>query len=279
MTETWLRRIWINILYIIGLLRRRVPYHLPYEEDWRKPSTRSRLRPFKNAHHSERCFIIGNGPSLNQTDLTRLADEITFGVNGIFYKTDEVGFVPTYYAVEDPAFMRDNLARINTYRPARYRFFPARYYHDLTDHHETAFFEYNRGFYLENSPNYGIPRFSTDAAQRLYSGMSITYINMQLAFYMGFREVFLIGVDFSYVIPPSAKIEGTLITSTEADPNHFHPDYFGAGKQWHDPQLDRVGRAFQLADNVFRWHNRQIFNATIGGELEIFQRVRYDDLF
>ena len=60
-----------------------------------------RLAALKDRHRGERCFILGNGPSLNDCDLTRLAGETTFGVNGIFLKTAEMGFVPTYYVVED----------------------------------------------------------------------------------------------------------------------------------------------------------------------------------
>ncbi len=37
-----------------------------------------------NIHHGQRCFIIGNGPSLQRTDLTKLKDEFTFGMNRIY---------------------------------------------------------------------------------------------------------------------------------------------------------------------------------------------------
>ena len=62
----------------------------------------------------------------------------------------------------------------------------------------------------------------------------------------GFSEVYLIGMDFSYSLPESTEIEGCNYTSQEDDPNHFHPDYFGKGKKWHDPQLDRVLLNYQL---------------------------------
>ena len=65
-------------------------------------------------------------------------------------------------------------------------------------------------------------------------------MNLQLAYHLGFTEVILIGMDFSYAIPDSAVVKGKDITSTDDDPNHFHPNYFGKGKRWHDPELDRV---------------------------------------
>ncbi len=104
-------------------------------------------------------------------------------------------------------------------------------------------------------------------------------LNLQLAFYMGFSDVYLIGMDFSYHIPESAKIEGLSIESTEDDCNHFHPDYFGKGKKWHDPQLEQVLKNYEMANMVFKWSGRKIWNATAGGNLELFDRVDFNTLF
>lgn len=255
------------------------PYQLA-EELYREPFDQSAIRRFQNIHKDKRCFIIGNGPSLNKVDLSLLENEYTFAVNGIFYKTRETGFKPTYYVVEDSHVMKDNLETIKDYFPKAHRFFPLDYKH-LLEHttDRTSYFNMNVGFYEKSSPNYKIPRFSTDAAARLYCGQSVTIINLQLAYYMGFSEVYLIGMDFSYAIPTSAKIRGTSITSTEDDPNHFHPEYFGKGKSWHDPELDKVLLSYKMCDLVYSASGRRIFNATVGGALELFPRVDYTSLF
>ena len=137
----------------------------------------------------------------------------------------------------------------------------------------------NQGFYAGSSSSYCIPKFSVDASQRVYSGQSVTTINLQLAYYFGFTEVVLIGMDFSYTIPDDAQIEGNHITSMGDDPNHFHPDYFGKGKVWKDPKLDRVLANYQLAKLMFEADDRRIINATVGGKLDLFDRVEYDSLF
>lgn len=41
---------------------------------WRRDSIK-RLRKLKNIHQGEHCFLIGNGPSLRKTDLSRLQNE------------------------------------------------------------------------------------------------------------------------------------------------------------------------------------------------------------
>ena len=70
-----------------------------------------RLLSFRNRHRGQRAFILGNGPSLNECDLTRLKNEVTFGVNGIFLNYDRMGFHPTYYVVED-VFVAEDLMEI-----------------------------------------------------------------------------------------------------------------------------------------------------------------------
>lgn len=236
------------------------------------------LAQFFNRFQGQRCFIIGNGPSLNRHDLSLLENEYSFGVNSFYYKTRETGFRPTFYVVEDSSVMKENVAEIRAYE-APFKFFPTIYrtLHPKTPN--TFFFNMNRGFYEKTSPNYAVPRFSTDASRVLYCGQSVTYINLQLAFFMGFTEVYLIGMDFDYVIPESHKRTGDVLLSDTDDMNHFHKDYFGKGKTWKDPKLDRVLNNYRMANLVFTSVGRKIFNATKGGKLEEFKRVDYDSIF
>ena len=54
------------------------------------------LAGYQDKHQGQRCFIIGNGPSLRQTDLSRLRGEFTFGLNRIYLLFAELGFSTTY---------------------------------------------------------------------------------------------------------------------------------------------------------------------------------------
>lgn len=236
------------------------------------------LEPFYNAFLGERCFIIGNGPSLNKHDLSCIQDEYTFGVNSFYYKTRETGFRPFFYVVEDSSVMKENIDEIRNYH-APFKFFPTIYKNLHPKDPNTFFFKMNRGFYEKSSPNYVVPRFSTDATKELFCGQSVTYINLQLAFYMGFTEVYLIGMDFDYVIPESHKRTGDVLLSDTDDPNHFHKDYFGKGKTWKDPKLERVALNYKMAKLVYESVGRNVYNATIGGKLEVFDRVEYKSLF
>jgi hypothetical protein len=248
------------------------------EEDPRTKVDREAMREFEGRHKGDRLVVIGNGPSLNRLDLGLLKNEFTIGVNGIFYAKDAMGFDPTFYVVEDTAVMADNLETIRAYEAGN-KFFPSIYRDRVGEADNVTYFMMNRGFYSPGSPNFCIPRFSTDCSQQVFCGQSVTIINLQLAYYMGFAEVVLIGMDFSYVIPDDAEINGNLITSAGDDPNHFHPDYFGKGKVWKDPKLDRVLASYSLAKRMFEADGRRIINATAGGELHLFERHSYEALF
>jgi hypothetical protein len=230
---------------------------------------------FRNKYIGRRAFIIGNGPSLNKLDLTKLKDEITFGVNSIFYHFDEMGFKPTFYVVEDTLVAEDRAEEINALTGMVKIFGDYLKEHSLQDKEDAIWA--NVIFNYRNYP--GFPHFSRNAAECLWVGGTVSYLCMQLAYYMGFNKVYLVGFDHSYSIPENAKIEGNVITSVSNDPNHFHPEYFGRGKRWHDPKLDRMEKAYRRAKEVFEASGRKIYNATAGGKLEIFPRVDYDTIF
>jgi len=237
-------------------------------------SLSTNLNTFADRYTGRRAFIIGNGPSLQSMDLAKLKDEITFGVNNIFYNFGQMGFKPTFYVVEDKLVAEDRAEEIKALAGMT-KIFGTELQYCLGGSLETIWA--NVIYDFRNYP--GFPNFSKDAAQCLWVGGTVSYICMQLVYYMGFSEVYLVGFDHSYTIPKDAKIEGNVITSVADDSNHFHPEYFGKGKRWHDPRTDRMEKAYIRAKEAFEQGGRKIYNATMGGKLEIFPRVDYWSLF
>jgi len=234
---------------------------------------------FYGRHVAQRCFILGNGPSLNKIDIDSLRAEITFGVNSIFLMSRTNGFRPSYYVVEDNLVFSENVKEIDAYDGV-VKILPKQYAEKLSSSDECHVFDMDTSFYNKRSSStYAVPQFNTADESRFYCGQSVTYINMQLAFYMGFSEVILVGMDFSYSKPQTHEQSGNHIHSHGDDPNHFHKDYFGAGKTWKDPRLGRVLRSYMRAKFEFESAGRRILNATPGGELELFPRVDFNSLF
>ncbi|MFT4850034.1 MAG: hypothetical protein ACI83B_002583 [Sediminicola sp.] len=236
------------------------------------------ISELKNKYRGERCFILGNGPSLNKTDVLKLKNEYTFAVNSIFLMTETNGFRPSFYVVEDNLVFKENKDKIDDYEEVT-KIMPKHYAEQLSCKDECFVFDMDQDFYHKGKRNrFAIPYFNDNNTVTFFCGQSVTFINMQLALYLGFDEVYLIGMDFSYSIPSGHKQEGNHIKSEADDANHFHKDYFGKGKTWKDPRLGRVLRAYHMAKFAFDSTGKKIFNATPGGELELFERVNFESL-
>jgi len=224
-----------------------------------------RLLAFKDKHKGERCVIIGNGPSLNQMDLSFLKHEICFGTNKIFLGFKQWDFLPTYYVAVNRLVIKQNAAQICQIPCPK--FISNRGIPDLEPQEDLMF--------IRTHPDNGQP-FCPDPTQGLQEGNTVTYVAMQLAYYMGFETVILIGVDHDYKTP---GIPHTEVVSEAKDPNHFHPDYFGDGVKWHLPDLAGSERFYKIAYAYFWVNGRQILDATVGGNVLFFRRLIIENCF
>ena len=239
---------------------------------------RPRLRALRDTfRHRRRCFVIGNGPSLNRTDLSQLEGEVTFCTNAFFLKFPDLTWRPTFHVVEDHLVAEDRASEINSLTGIT-KIYPAYLAYCLDAGPETVFINHRaRKSFPEGFD------FSKDAAAVTYTGCTVTFTCLQLAYYLGFDEIFLVGVDADYKIPETARIGETYGTSVidmdSDDPNHFHPDYFGKGKRWHDPQTEKMIEAYTEAKKVVEASGRRIINSTVGGKLEVFPRRAFSHVF
>lgn len=230
-----------------------------------------KLLALKNRYAGRRAFIIGNGPSLRNTDIKKIEGEITIGCNGIFLLFKELGFQPTFYTVEDRLVAEDRSPIINRLK-GMIKIFPIDLRKWLAPDDDTIYINFVRQYN-------DFPRFSPAFEQLAYWGGTVTFLNLQFAYYLGIREVYLIGVDHRYHAPSvTDEVKGVVITSHTQDINHFHRDYFGPGYRWHDPKVERMEQAYREAKRFFENHGGIIYNATVGGELEVFPRVEYSQI-
>jgi len=223
------------------------------------------LIQIRDQHRGQRCFIIGNGPSLRQMDLSLLKSEITFGLNRIYLLFPEMGFTTTYLVAVNDLVLEQCAVDIKKLEMPKFITWRARRW--LTNDPHTIFVD---------TDYTGQENFATDAAGRVFEGFTVTYVALQLAYHMGFDEVILVGVDHNFTTKGPAN---TAIISDGNDPNHFAADYFGKGFKWQLPDLEGSERAYHLAKDAYEKAGRSINNATIGGKLPIFPKVDYIGLF
>lgn len=235
-----------------------------YLHPWRRRS-RVRMREYQNIHKAQRCFIIGNGPSLKQTDLTKLKGEFTFGMNRIYLLFPELGFSSTYFvSINDLVIEQcaDEIAALPIPKFIAWH----------SNHHFQQFPEDMVFLYS----TYTGPRFSYDLTKRIWEGATVTNVALQLAFYMGFEKVILIGVDHNFTSKGEAN---KTVVSTGDDPNHFSGAYFGKGFRWQLPDLDTSEIGYTLARKAYQKAGREVLDATVDGKLTIFPKVDYNSLF
>ena len=115
--------------------------------------------------------------------------------------------------------------------------------------------------------------FYKNLLEPISEGYTVTYVAMQIAYYMGFERVFLIGVDHNFVQQGKPNEKQTY---TGDDQNHFHPDYF-KGQVWHLADLEGNEASYALARHQFHAKERRIYDATLDGKLTIFAKISFSE--
>jgi hypothetical protein len=244
---------------------------LPHAIAWSMPfgfadANRVNLAGYHNQHKGERCFIMANGPSLTSLDLGRLATEQSFGMNRVYLMFDRLQFTPTYYVAINDLVIRQFVKDIEKLDMPKFLNWNLR--NQIVQKKCSHFLRLRIGLGDD---------FSFDITKPISSGGTVTFVSLELAYYMGFKEVILIGLDHRY------QEQGTpnaVQKRTQAqDASHFHPNYFPKGTKWMLPDLKRSELAYELALQAYQKDGRRILDATRDGNCTVFPKVKFNELF
>lgn len=227
---------------------------------------RKDLEKFKNIHKGKRCFIVATGPSLTIEDVNKLKDEYSFGVNSVCKLFNETDWRPTYYAIIDPSIydrMKDDLKNVDM----NCAFFPDERFRWKNPH--VHYIPIKAGWCSNAQQRKIIPdkwrkiKFGEDMTIHFYEGTSVVHFIMQIAFYMGFSEIYLIGTDCT-----NPTQHSTIVTYKDSEKigNSAQDIYNG------------LMNDYQIAKEVADKRGIRIYNATRGGALEKFERVDLDEV-
>jgi hypothetical protein len=263
---------------------RRIPEDIRHCKSWlvahEIPTTSQqwRIRQLRDRHRGRRAFVLGNGPSLHVADLDRLQGEITFASNKIYLGFDETSWRPTYYSVYDVLVAQNNREIIRSLdlvhihgsfvRPVLGDDLRYTYIEDLHNRMDLS------------PPVFG---FSEKMLEGAYGGYSVIYLQLQLAYYMGIRQIYLIGVDFSFSVPENIRTHsetelGEQILKSANEVNHFHPDYRKPGEVWTMPKLEYQRLAFARARRALEDAGGSLYNASRRTELDVLERADFDEV-
>ncbi len=222
-----------------------------------------KIEELRNAFANERCIIIGNGPSLNKVDFELLKGQWTIGTNRIYLLGEKHDFEPTFYCCVNPNVIDQFGQDIQALRSVKF----------VRDHRRELVGDDGKTFFMTSEPRACFVEELQE--QRWSEGWTVTYCAMQVAFYLGFSEVVLVGVDHYFTRKGTPN---KLVEETASDPNHFDPNYFGPGVKWQYPDLERSERSYRLARATFGEAGRRIYDATVDGHLLVFQKVKLEDI-
>lgn len=223
-------------------------------------SNLSKIEQHKNKFKNKRCFIIGNGPSLRVEDLEKLDSEVTMASNSMYILFDKTNWRPSYYFCQDPVMLTKIIKNIRKIKCTKFIGSTGKFKH--TDK--------NAAYYKIDSENYyngDKPKFSDDVSNIVYDGFTVTYSMLQFAMYMGFEEIYLLGIDFNYIINDKNQID-----------KESYPDERMATNVGGNPDIEYNLSAYEEANRYANEHGVKIYNATRGGKLEVFDRVNFDEL-
>jgi hypothetical protein len=242
-------------------------------------------REFRERHRGERCFILCNGPSVNEQNLRMLRGETVFSVSNGYHHPDYREFQPRYHVV--PQITYGKVTRTDVIAWFREMdagigsatLFLASSEQSLV--RESALFAgrdvryvYLRDAFADHPGDEVI-----DIAAPTARVQSVAILALMIALYMGFKEIYLLGTEhdhfrtgrYEYFYTPTAMLgkdkdverDGRVTTP-------LHDDFRGLAELW-----SQYRRLREIAER----RGATIYNATRGGALDEFPRVELESLF
>ena len=238
------------------------------------------ISKLENIGLGKRIFLIGNGPSLNDMNLDLLENEDTLAMNRIDLLFEKTKWRPTYYLFcssncEHGEWGKKwsksilNVCSEEKTTPIIWK----RFKNSIERNGEETLPE--KTLYLNSMSENQIgtdEQFSTDAFKRLDKSGTTMNVALQLAYYMNYEEVYIIGCDSNWI---TAK---ETMRTQEGDINHFHPDYhafIGNGEH----EFWRMNTTHLTAAKYYKEAGRKIWNAGYNSAINAWEKKNFDELF
>lgn len=237
------------------------------------------IKELNNKFSGKRCFVIGNGPSLVTEDLEQLKSEITFAANRIFNIFEYTDWRPTFYVsmdINSLPYMIKTIKKCGTF--PKFINYRAKRFKRSKDDNIHYLFPVGR-FNIEPRKSY-VKSLNDDISKCIAKVDTVTVNAIEIAIYMGFSEIYLLGVDNDYAV--KVDEHGKKIYDPKIKTSYFKgmKDEFGNLGDGQSFQIvDGMNYSYKLAKEFAEKKGIKIYNATRGGKLEIFDRINFDNIF
>lgn len=222
------------------------------------------LLNLKQIHAGERCFVVATGPSLTFEDLDMIKGEYCFGMNSCVLALDKTQWTPNVLAIQDE-FVYNKIQNVlvkESQNRLKNKIWVSNTISSMFDSAKT--FRQFPLHYLDHKydPDKILElRFSENPYVNVFDGYSIIFSVLQLAVYMGFKEIYLLGTDCNYKQPQKNFIEHGATALNN---------------------LDIAGTRLIVAHQEFKKFadskGVKIINCTRGGMLEVYPRMKLEEV-
>lgn len=284
----------MSVVNYIDNLRREVHYYINWMFSSDLRNAMSNNKKLKDSHKGERCFIVGNGPSLKHHDLSKLTNEHVFTVNYMMKSTDFITLNPKYHLFFDPIVFGldpknedDNdkirmIARTAETNPETTYIIPYRRKSNFI-----KLFPNHKFMYVYNYKTYTPTLKSSSSLDRITPGFqNVILYAINSAIFLGYKEIYLLGVDMtgflehfeynkindqwghSYSKTQEEKEKIIQILAEKNIDNEFY--------------LKTYGKTFEHLKYMHKYALKQqvdLMNASAHGAIDFLPRVDYDQLF
>ena len=247
-------------------------YKLPISEII---NDRKKIKLLEKKYEGKRCFIIGNGPSLTPGDLQMLRNEFCFAANRIYEMYEKTEWRPTFYTIQD-IYVADEFENsiINAMEESEISFIRQTLDKKLNPLKKDCVIGIPIWSRLRKD---GSRPFSNNLQKFAFDGATVTYLSMQLASYLGFKEIYLLGVDHSFPYEIDENGEIKLVDNT-ISAHFFETENDKISTHMRANNRIKVTRAYESAEKASKTGGFRIYNATRGGKLEVFERVVLEEI-
>lgn len=218
-----------------------------------------KLLALKDIYKGERCFIIGSSPSIKNLDLTKLNNEFTFTVNRGYKLIDNGLTNATYHIMSDVYTLKDDNVRDEIPQKFAQQFLIYGGI-DFPFSKNVTFFDYT------NNPNNLKQKIKPNITDPFISCSTIIAYALQFAYFMGFSEINIIGVDLDF-----SAIMG-----------HSYEETDGEKQRQQDASIKQAKFMLEGIDNISQQliaKGITVQNASPVGILNSIPRVNYNNLF
>ncbi len=246
---------------------------------------------YYNKFSKNRCFILGNGPSLNQIDKNLLSKEIIFSVNQIARLNDFNKFNILFHVWADPYFFNldfnkeedyelfktmkkvSELSEVTTFFPIDQIEFVLRYLPNIKS-----------GFFL---PKYSL-RYNLNKKIRMDSIFPSYYNVVQyaisIAIYMGFTNIYLLGCETTSLLTSiKTRLEMDLTNTYSYSISNNENNRLKKISNMTSYESDlfnnlKVIQDYKYLNDYCTLNKINLYNCTPGGLIESIRRVNLNDV-